>query len=237
MEESILQYMQTSKSTPTFQFEKVSLLLFICYFGYNRYFYRNNLSNQSIKDGDTDNYAALAKHWQVNLQSIFLKYFLVLAKHMIQEVIIFPNSVLNIFLFRNAFFFINCHWIKRLDLKLKKIETFSAFKKSLLKFMRHSSNSISIYHRAGRVKLITRNTRIGWALVTNLGTISRILLNHDIKNIIDYHLLHYSNYLDKRRTLLENLQNIGENIHYKCDFQISELLLFSVSSNNDASDT
>ena len=62
MEESILQYMQTSKSTPTFQFQKVSLLLFICYFGYNRYFYRNNLSNQPIKDGDTDNYAALAKH-------------------------------------------------------------------------------------------------------------------------------------------------------------------------------
>ena len=237
MEESILQYTQTSKSTPTFQFQKVSLLLFICYFGYNRYFYRKNLSNQSIKDGDTDNYAALAKHWQVNLQSIFLKYFLVLAKHKIQEVIIFPNSVLNIFLFRNVFFFINCHWIKRLDLKFKKFETFSAFKKSLLKFMRHSSNSISIYQRAGRVKLISRITRIGWALVTNLGTISRILLNHDIENIIDYHLLHYSNYLDKRGTLLENLQNIGENIHYKCDFQISELLLFCVSSNNDASDT
>ena len=103
--------------------------------------------------------------------------------------------------------------------------------------MRHSSNSISIYQRAGRVKLISRITRIGWALVTNLGTISRILLNHDIENIIDYHLLHYSNYLDKRGTLLENLQNIGENIHYKCDFQISELLLFCVSSNNDASDT
>ena len=29
MEESILQYMQTSKSTPTFQFQKVSLLLFL----------------------------------------------------------------------------------------------------------------------------------------------------------------------------------------------------------------
>ena len=34
--------------------------------------------------------------------------------------------------------------------------------------------------------------------------------------------------------LLDNLQSIGGNIHDKNSFQISELLLFGVSSNNDA---
>ena len=37
--------------------------------------------------------------------------------------------------------------------------------------------------------------------------------------------------------LLNNLEIIGENIHDKNDSQISELLLFGVSSNNDASNT
>ena len=50
-----------------------------------------------------------------------------------------------------------------------------------------------------------------------------------------HYLLHCPNYLDERRTLLDSLQSFGENIYDKNDFQISELLLFSVSSNNDAS--
>ena len=74
----------------------------------------------------------------------------------------------------------------------------------------------------------------------NLATIFRILLIHfcscgdDIETTIHY-LLHCPNYLDKRGTLLDNLQNIGENIYDENDFQITELLLFGVSSNNDAS--
>ena len=52
-----------------------------------------------------------------------------------------------------------------------------------------------------------------------------------------YYLLHFPNYLDERRSLLDNLQNIGENIRDKNDFQFSEFLLLVVSLNNDASDT
>ena len=58
----------------------------------------------------------------------------------------------------------------------------------------------------------------------------------DIKTTIHY-LLHCPNYLDERRTFMDNLQSIWENIHDKKDSQISELLLFDVPSNNDASDT
>ena len=36
---------------------------------------------------------------------------------------------------------------------------------------------------------------------------------------------------------MDNFQSIGENIHDKNDSQILELLLFGVSSNNDASNT
>ena len=58
----------------------------------------------------------------------------------------------------------------------------------------------------------------------------------DIETTIHY-LLHCPNYLDERRTFMDNLQSIWENIHDKKDSQISELLLFDVPSNNDASDT
>ena len=58
----------------------------------------------------------------------------------------------------------------------------------------------------------------------------------EIETAIHY-LLYSPNYLDKRRTLLDNLQSVGENIHDRNDSQISELLLFGVSSNNDASNT
>lgn len=43
-------------------------------------------------------------------------------------------------------------------------------------------------------------------------------------------------FLDERRALLDNVKNVGENINDKTNFEISELLLFGVSSNNDASD-
>ena len=61
-------------------------------------------------------------------------------------------------------------------------------------------------------------------------------LGDDIEATIHY-LLHCPNYLDETRTLSDNLQSNGENIYDKNDSQISELLLFGVSSNNDASDT
>ena len=58
----------------------------------------------------------------------------------------------------------------------------------------------------------------------------------DIKTTF-YYLLHCPNYLDERRMLLDNLQSIRENVHNKNDSQISELLLFGVSANNDALNT
>ena len=52
-----------------------------------------------------------------------------------------------------------------------------------------------------------------------------------------HYLLHCPNFLEEGRALLDNLQSTGGNIHVTDDSQISELLLFDVSSNNDASNT
>ena len=64
---------------------------------------------------------------------------------------------------------------------------------------------------------------------------NQVYFNH-IEIIIHY-LLQRPNYLDEKRTLLDNLQSFGEKIHNKNNSQISELLLFGFSSKNDASNT
>ena len=110
-----------------------------------------------------------------------------------------------------------------------------------MKFIRQSSNSIFNFHSPKGIKLITRLS-LGLRLIRehkfwhNLQDALNPICScdDDIEITITY-LLHCPNYFDERRTLLDNLQSIEENIHDKNGFQISELLLFGVSSNNDAS--
>ena len=95
-----------------------------------------------------------------------------------------------------------------------KNKTFSAFKKSIYKFIRPSSNSIFSCHSPKGIKLITR-LRLGLShpcehkfrrnFQDTLNTICSC--GDDIKTTIHY-LLHCPNYLDEKRKLLENLQSI-----------------------------
>ena len=113
----------------------------------------------------------------------------------------------------------------------------------LLKFIKPSSNSLFNCHSLKGIKLITR-LRLDLSHLRKhkfrhnfQGTLNPIWsCGDDIETTIHY-LLHFSNYSDEGRTLLEGLQSIGEKIHDKSDSQITELLLFGVSSNNDASNT
>ena len=145
--------------------------------------------------------------------------------------------------FINSFFPSTATEWNNLDLKIRNSITFPAFKKSIFKFVRPSSNSIFICHSPKAIKLITR-LKLGLSHLrehkfrynfqdTLYPTCS---CGDDIETARPY-LLHCPNYLDERRTLLDNLQSIGENIHDKNDSQISELLLLGISSNNDASNT
>ena len=128
-------------------------------------------------------------------------------------------------------------------MKIRNSETFSAFKKSILKFIRPSSNSIFNCHSPKGIKLSTR-------LSLGLSHLCEHKFRYNFRDILNpicscgddiettmHYLLHSPNYLDERRTFLDNLQSIGENIHDKNDSQISELLLFGLSSNNDVSNT
>ena len=126
-------------------------------------------------------------------------------------------------------------------MKIRNSETYSAFKKSILKFTRPSLNSIFDCHSHNVIKLIIR-LRLGLShLCENKfrhnfqDTLNPICsCADDIATTIRY-LLHFPNYLDERRTFLDNLQSIGKNIHDNS--QTSELLLFGVSSNNDVLNT
>ena len=128
-----------------------------------------------------------------------------------------------------------------LDLKIRNCETFSAFKKSILKFIRPISNSVFNCHSFNGISLITR-------LWLSLNHFRDHKFRHNFQDTLNpicscvdgiettiHYLLHCLNYLDERRTLLEKLQSIGKNVHDKNDSQISELLLFGISLNNDAS--
>ena len=113
----------------------------------------------------------------------------------------------------------------------------------LLKFIKPSSNSLFNCHSLKGIKLITR-------LRLDLSHLRKHKFRHNFQDTLNsiwscgddiettiHYLLHFSNYSDEGRTLLEGLQSIGEKIHDKSDSQITELLLFGVSSNNDASNT
>ena len=119
---------------------------------------------------------------------------------------------------------------------MRNSETFSAFKKSILKFIRPSWNSIFNCHSPNGMKLITR--------LMGLSHLREHKLRHNFQDTLNP-ICSFRNYIEtsihyllqERKTLLDNLQIIGENIHDKNDSQILELLLFDVPWNNDASNT
>ena len=72
-------------------------------------FIKNQAQNHSIKDYGIENSSTCSKYLRVNLRSISSEYFLALAKHLMQELMIrFPSSVVNIFSYK-FFFSISCH--------------------------------------------------------------------------------------------------------------------------------
>ena len=92
-----------------------------------------------------------SKYLKVNLRSIFSKYFVALAENIIQKLIItFYTSVLNIiYIFPSTVI----EW-NNLALKIRNSGAFSGFKKSILKFKRPFSNSISNCHSPNGIKLL-----------------------------------------------------------------------------------
>ena len=111
---------------------------------------------------------------------------------------------------------------------MRHSDDFSTFKKSILRFIRLSPNSIFNYHSPNGITLIAR-LRLGISHIREHkfrhNFRDTLRLWDDIKTTIHY-LLHCPNYFDEKKTILNSLQNYGEKIHDKHD-----------SSNNDASST
>ena len=129
-----------------------------------------------------------------------------------------------------------------LDKSIRNSESFSIFKKNILKFIRPSPNIFNCHNPKG-VKLLTR-VRLGLSHlrdhkfkhsfqdslnpICNCGT--------DVETTTHY-LLHCPLFSDERLILINNIQNIDSNILNLNDSRFSEVLLFGNSSFNNSKKT
>ena len=116
-------------------------------------------------------------------------------------------------------------------MKIRNSKTFPAFKKSILKFIRLSSNSIFNCHSPKEIKLITR-------LMLSLSHLREHKLRHNFQDTLNpicscgddietaiHYLLHCPNYLDEGGQSWTTFKVLEKTS------MVSELLLFGISSN------
>ena len=113
----------------------------------------------------------------------------------------------------------------------------------MLRFIRPSENPIFNCHNPSGITLITR-LRLGLSHLREhkfrynfQDTLSRIRSCGENIETNTHYLLHCSNYLNGRMTLLPNLQNVEENILDRNYSRISEIHLYGDSSFNDVKNT
>ena len=113
----------------------------------------------------------------------------------------------------------------------------------MLRFIRPSENPIFNCHNPSEITLITR-LRLGLSYLREhkfrhnfQDTLSRICSCGENIETNTHYLLHCSNYLNERMTLLTNLQNVEENILDRNYSRISEIHLYGDSSFNDVKNT
>ena len=150
---------------------------------------------------------------------------------------------INFITFRNSYFpSIVTEW-NNLNKSIRNSESFSIFKKNILKFIRPSPNSIFNFHNPKGVTLLTR-LRLGLSHlrdhkfkhsfqdslnpICNCGT--------DVETTTHY-LPHCPLFSDERLILINNIRNIDSNILNLNDSRFSEVLLFGNSSFNNSKNT
>ena len=142
--------------------------------------------------------------------------------------------------FKNTFFpSVIIEW-NRLDFNVRNSVSLEVFKKSILKFIRPSPNSIFRIHNPTGIKLLTR-LRVG------LSHLRHHKFNHnfhdtlcncglEVESVIHF-FLHCHNFTTPRQTLLNKIHNVDENIVKKSDFSVTQILLLgdhSLSDNSNA---
>ena len=145
--------------------------------------------------------------------------------------------------FRNSFFPSTLIEWNNLDINIRNSESYTTFKKSILRFIRPSENPIFNCHNPSGIKLIT-SLRLGFSHLRQqkYGQIFQDTLNpicscgENIETNTHY-FLYCFNYLNERMTLLSNFQNFDKNILDRNYSQLSEILLFGDYSFNNAKNT
>ena len=145
--------------------------------------------------------------------------------------------------FKNSFFPSSVIEWNNLDKSIRSSENLALFKKSILQFIRPTSNRTFNCLNPIGIKLITR-LRLGLSHLRDhkfkhnfLDCLNPICYcGQDIETSVHY-LLHCPIFSDERSIFFNNIRRIDENILSDSDPKISDTLLFGNSSFNDTKNT
>ena len=141
--------------------------------------------------------------------------------------------------FRNSFFPSTVIKWNKLDNNIRNLESVSAFKKQILKFIRPSPNSTFNVHSPHGIKLLTR-------LRVAPSHLREQKFRHNFHDSLDpfcncdryveittHFFLHCSKYSNQRKTLFEKIINMKRSLLNQNDSIMVETLLFGSNSLND----
>ena len=124
----------------------------------------------------------------------------------------------------------------KLDHNIRNSSSFNIFRKSILKFIRASANSLFNCHNPKGIKFITR-LRLG------LSHLREHKFKHSFQDSLNptcscgldiesaaHFLLHCPTYITERRTLLSTVENIDNNLLDLCEPVLIRTLLFGSNS-------
>ena len=138
--------------------------------------------------------------------------------------------------FRNSFFPSTLIEWNSLHINIRNSEGYSAFKKSILRFIRPSESPIFNCHNPSGITLITR-LRLDFSHLREhkfrynfQDTLNPICSCEENIETTTHYLLHYLCYLNERMTLLNNLQNVEENILDRSYSRLSEIVILQYNT-------
>ena len=134
--------------------------------------------------------------------------------------------------FKNSFFPSTIIEWNKLDHKIRNSSSFIIFRKSILKFIRPSANSLFNCHNAKGINFITR-LRLG------LSHLREHKFKHSFQDSLSlfcscgldiestaHFLLHWPMYITERHTLLSTIKNNDKNLLHLCESVLIRTLLF-----------
>ena len=133
---------------------------------------------------------------------------------------------------KNSFFRLNIIEWNNLDPHLRKSDDFSVFKSNILRFIRPTPNSVYICHKPRGVCLITR-LKLGLSHLREqkfkhgfLDTLNPLCsCGNDVEST-EYFLLHCSQFVNERRTLLSTFGNFNYSSLGNTSNVLTQTLLF-----------